>query len=101
MVLVVVIGPLKSECGVFHLVVTEVVSVGGDVDEKVEFISIKIASVCIDSDLSENFFLGGGGGVCPWRPRFQTFSLKSISMPVTLKLVLLYFIGLCRLLLSS
>ena len=93
MVLVVVIGPLKSECGVFHLVVTEVVSVGGDVDEKVEFISIKIASVCIDSDLSENFFF--------WRPRFQTFSLKSISMPVTLKLVLLYFIGLCRLLLSS
>ena len=97
--LVVVIGPLKSECGVFHLVVTEVVSDGGGVDEKVEFISIKIASVCIDSDLRIFFFWGGG--VCPWRPRFQTFSLKSISMPVTLKLVLLYFIGLCGLLLSS
>ena len=48
--------------GGLHLVMTEVVPISGDTDKKVEFISIKMTSVCIDFDLLIAKIFGWGGG---------------------------------------
>ena len=67
-------------CGGFHLVVTEVVPVGGGADEKVYFhkSDLRIASDCIDFDLLMGKF--SGEGMPPSSPKFQSFSFKSHPM---------------------
>ena len=79
---------LKSwKCEGLHLVVTEVVPVGGGEDEKADFISMKLTSDCIDFVLGSSFSGpvegggGGGGGTCP---RFHKFVLRINSHASTI-----------------
>ena len=60
-------------CGGFHLVVTEVVPVGGGADEKVYFhkSDLRIASDCIDFDLLMGKF--SGEGMPPSSLNFKVF----------------------------
>ena len=64
--------------GGLHLVMTEVVPISGDADKKVEFISIKITSVCIDFDLLRAKYSVGG---CHQTP-IDLFFFFSRSVPV-------------------